>query len=108
MSDPTPTPSHEFIRPGQVAPECPAPDACMLCGQPEAAHYVVRADADPVYDYQIVVARAQTEYDQRIANLTRDLRAGDVTIREASDERVLILSEHLARLIRLRIEYLGE
>jgi hypothetical protein len=30
--------SHAFTRPGQVAPDRPARDACMVCGQPEAAH----------------------------------------------------------------------
>lgn len=29
---------HAFIRPGQVAPDLPAPDNCVRCGQPEAAH----------------------------------------------------------------------
>lgn len=29
---------HAFIRPGQVAAERPAPDACMRCGHPEAEH----------------------------------------------------------------------
>jgi hypothetical protein len=29
---------HPFVRPGQVAPDCPAPDQCVSCGQPEAAH----------------------------------------------------------------------
>ena len=29
---------HPFVRPGQVAPHLPAPDACVRCGQPEAAH----------------------------------------------------------------------
>jgi hypothetical protein len=28
----------EFTRPGQVAPDRPAPDRCMACGQPEAGH----------------------------------------------------------------------
>lgn len=30
--------NHPFIRPGQVAPDRPARDACMQCGQPEAVH----------------------------------------------------------------------
>jgi len=30
--------SHPFIRPGQVAPDHPAPDACMQCGEPFAEH----------------------------------------------------------------------
>lgn len=29
---------HQFVRPGQVAPDCPPPDQCVSCGQPEAAH----------------------------------------------------------------------
>ncbi len=29
---------HEFTRPGQVAAHLPAPDACMVCGLPEASH----------------------------------------------------------------------
>lgn len=34
-----PQPSdHPFVRPGQVAPDRPAPDACMVRAQPEAAH----------------------------------------------------------------------
>ncbi|MCW2898853.1 MAG: hypothetical protein JWO67_1118 [Streptosporangiaceae bacterium] len=32
------TADHAFTRPGQVAPDRPARDACMVCGQPEAAH----------------------------------------------------------------------
>lgn len=30
--------SHPFVRPGQVAADLPAPDACVSCGQPGAAH----------------------------------------------------------------------
>ena len=29
---------HQFVRPGQVAPDRPAPDNCVVCGLPEAAH----------------------------------------------------------------------
>jgi hypothetical protein len=29
---------HAFRRPGQVAPDLPAPDACVICGQPGAVH----------------------------------------------------------------------
>jgi hypothetical protein len=32
------TADHRFIRPGQVAPDRPAPDACMVCGATEAEH----------------------------------------------------------------------
>lgn len=30
--------THRFIRPGQVAPDRPAPDRCTECGRPEAEH----------------------------------------------------------------------
>jgi hypothetical protein len=30
--------AHMFIRPGQVAPDLPAPDRCMTCGEPQAGH----------------------------------------------------------------------
>jgi hypothetical protein len=29
---------HAFVRPGQVAADLPAPDACVRCGRPEAGH----------------------------------------------------------------------
>jgi hypothetical protein len=32
------TADHRFVRPGQVAPDRPAPDACMTCGLPEPDH----------------------------------------------------------------------
>jgi hypothetical protein len=31
-------PNHDYIRPGQVAPDRPAPDRCVECGRPEAVH----------------------------------------------------------------------
>lgn len=30
--------AHGFVRPGQVAPDRPAPDECVRCGWPEAGH----------------------------------------------------------------------
>jgi hypothetical protein len=39
LAAPAPAPAaHSFVRPGQVAADRPAPDACMECGQPEAGH----------------------------------------------------------------------
>ena len=34
-----PTACESFARPGQVAPDRPAPDACMRCGRPESDHH---------------------------------------------------------------------
>src|SRR5258708_10124585 len=74
------TPAHPFIRPGQVRAELPAPDQCMKCGQPEAAHgglppgwqvlitsgdtttsYIVHAD-----DELTAAARAGQEHEDRL------------------------------------------
>jgi hypothetical protein len=33
-----PSGSHGFTRPGQVSPDRPAPDRCVVCAEPEAAH----------------------------------------------------------------------
>lgn len=35
---------HPFTRPGQVSPDLPAPDNCVVCGGPEAAHLAAGAD----------------------------------------------------------------
>ena len=32
------TAAHSFVRPGQVAADLPAPDACVRCGKPEGEH----------------------------------------------------------------------
>lgn len=34
-----PSACEPFVRPGQVAPDRPAPDACMRCGRPEKDHH---------------------------------------------------------------------
>ncbi len=34
-----PSACESFVRPGQVAPNRPAPDACMRCGRPEIDHH---------------------------------------------------------------------
>ena len=34
-----PTACEPFVRPGQVAPDRPAADACMRCGRPESDHH---------------------------------------------------------------------
>ena len=34
-----PAACESFVRPGQVAPDQPAPDACMRCGRPESDHH---------------------------------------------------------------------
>jgi hypothetical protein len=89
------------------------PDCATAAYDPAAARrpgsgYIDRIGADPVYDYAIETARAQAEADDKLSNLRKDVDDGSITLRQFCDERILVLSEHLARLIRLRTEYLGE
>jgi hypothetical protein len=44
-SETTTAPGHPFASPGLVAPDRPAPDECMTCGQPRAAHPTAGDDA---------------------------------------------------------------
>ena len=37
---------HEFVRPGQVAPDRPPRDRCVVCGEPEAGHQIPHAVGD--------------------------------------------------------------
>jgi hypothetical protein len=69
---------------------------------PQSAH-----DDDPVSGYVAALNEASNELDEKLSNIRRDLDAGDISMREASDERILVMSEHLSRLIRLRIEHFG-
>ncbi len=55
--------------------------------------------------YSQLVAAEADRLDEQLANVRRDLDAGDITVREAADERVTILTEHLNRLRLLRAEY---
>ena len=72
-------PDHPYVRPGQVTPDRPAPDQCMVCGEPGASHalppgwqvflhsegsttsYIVHAP-----DELTAVARAGQEHEDRI------------------------------------------
>jgi hypothetical protein len=57
-------------------------------------------------------AEKARQLDHRLDSDLRDLRdrqdRGQITVRQASDLRVAILSEHLAEISRLRVEHFGE
>jgi hypothetical protein len=62
------------------------------------------------YDTRDYWAQANAELDrlgERLAAIRTDVDGGDITIREAADERVQVLADHLAKLIGLRREYFG-
>ncbi|MGO8957575.1 MAG: hypothetical protein ACLQFR_09435 [Streptosporangiaceae bacterium] len=54
------------------------------------------------------VSDAADRLDEQLASIRRDQDAGDITVREAADERVQVLGEHLDRLRLLRAEYLDD
>ena len=63
---PQPT-DHRFIRPGQVAPDRPAPDHCMRCGRPETEHHTrtVAFDLMADDDTYFVLTEALREFASR-------------------------------------------
>jgi hypothetical protein len=90
-----PTPAHDY-----VAPDRPAPDECVECGQPEHAHHA------STYMEQ---ASMQDQFlRDRLTVIRRQQESGDVTVREAADARIEAMEKHLAATRALRIEYFGE
>jgi hypothetical protein len=100
VSNPT-IPAHPFVGPGQVAPQLPAPDACVECGRPEAIH------PGSLAGYNGLIA----DEAERLAGALADIREaqdlGELTVREAADNRIQVLETHLARLRHLRAQFLG-
>jgi hypothetical protein len=64
-------------------------------------------DPDRIPRYNELVAEAGDRLDGTLADIVRSQDAGELTVREAANNRVAILEEHLNRLRLLRDEYLG-
>lgn len=64
------------------------------------------ADPARVDAYNRLAVEASERRDAQLANIRKDQDAGDITVREAADERITVMSEHLNRLRLLRQEYL--
>ena len=108
MSNPT-TPDHPFVSPGQVAPHLPAPDNCVRCGQPRAAHTGPVVVASPAPSTYMEEAALQDSYlDEKLAAIRRREAAGELTVREAAAERVEALQHHVQAVRYLRREHFGE
>jgi hypothetical protein len=75
MTDHTDTQAsdHPFTRPGQVAADRPAPDRCMVCGQPEADH----RPRPLTYDQALFRQRGFTDAQDRYEALTDRKMAAD-------------------------------
>jgi hypothetical protein len=63
-------------------------------------------DSGRVGRYNDLIAEASARLDTQLANIRRDHDAGDITVIEAADERIIVMTEHLNRLRLLREEYL--
>ena len=57
--------------------------------------------------YQRLASEAATKLDDQLARIRADLERGAISVREAADERVQVLQDHLDRLRLLREEYLS-
>lgn len=73
---------HEFVRPGQVAPDRLARDACAQCGQPEAVHHARPLTCDA----------AEAAYRDRLLTAGRD-RYEELADRDLSARTTVILRE---------------
>jgi hypothetical protein len=73
---------HEFVRPGQVAPDRSARDACVQCGQPEAVHHARPLSCDAV----------EATYRDRLLTAGRD-RYEELTDRNLSATTAALLRE---------------
>jgi hypothetical protein len=65
----------------------------------------VRSPGSP---YSEACDREGRALDARLAQIRRRVGSGEYGIREAADERIRCLTQHLAELERLRTRYLGD
>lgn len=66
-----------------------------------------QAEVERMATYHQLVGEASDRLDGALADIVRSQDAGELTVREAADNRVAVLEAHLNRLRLLRDEYLG-
>ena len=64
------------------------------------------SDPDRIREYNSLIAEACERLDERLSFIRGDYDRGEITVREAADERIQVMTEHLTRLRLLREEYL--
>jgi hypothetical protein len=69
--------------------------ATLLAARPEAGHA----------DYMAAAAREQDALDAALAGLRDRLASGEVDVRQAADDRVKLMEDHLRELRRLQAAY---
>ena len=88
---------HRFVRPGQVAADRPARDACMQCGRTEAQHTVGGLGLDVR-----ILARELAEWSHR------DASTAPPEVREAANTAMRAIDRMLAELHELRSQLLSQ
>jgi hypothetical protein len=88
---------HAFTRPGQVAPDRPAPDRCMQCGLSEAQHVIGGLGLDVS-----ILARELSAWSRR------DSDRADAGVRQSANVAVSAIDRMLADLHRLRGQLVTE
>jgi hypothetical protein len=64
-------------------------------------------EPDRVQTYLGLVAEAGTTLDDQLKRIRDDYERREIDIREAADERIQVMTEHLDRLRLLRAEFLS-
>jgi uncharacterized protein (DUF885 family) len=57
--------------------------------------------------YSHLVEEAGRLLDEQLSRIREDCDAGTITIRQAADERIKVMTEHLDKLRELRDEFLS-
>jgi hypothetical protein len=96
---------HAFIRPGQVAPDRPAPDRCMQCGEPEAAH----RPAGSLLNVALSLDAMTGVLGPALATwAARDETQPQPGVRQAANTAMAAIDDMLAALHRVRGQLVGE
>ncbi len=64
---------------------------------------------DPPGDsYSVALANQNRHVDEQLADIRERTDSGEITIKESADERIRVLTDHLAALRLLRRKYFGD
>jgi hypothetical protein len=62
----------------------------------------------PGDSYSVALANQNRHLDEQIAGIRARQEAGTISIREAADERIRVMTDHLAALHALRRKHFGD
>lgn len=62
----------------------------------------------PADGYSVALANQNRHLDEQLASIRDRQDAGDISVREAADARIVAMTDHLAALHRLRRLHFGD